>query len=182
MKSRVYLVFGIIGVILLAIFSIKPILLRTCIALFPPNSPSSPVSASPDQTSVEPSSPESEPPGVVQPTISTSPPQTTTAATTGALRVSNPTQHPVRIALLSSSEDTFKTLYPVHWDFAPQEGSQTGLLLSLPEQSLDLQPGDILVGFAQDGSRRYWGPYIVGETDLPLWVAEGKEWQLILQP
>jgi hypothetical protein len=181
MKSRVYLVFGIIGVILLAIFSIKPILLKTCVALFPINSPTSPVSPSPDQTSVEPSTPNPEPPGVIQPTVSTLPPQTTTKAATGALRVSNPTQHPVRIALLSRPEDTVKTL-PVHWDFAPQEGSQTGLLLSLPEQTLDLQPGDILVGFAQDGSRRYWGPYVVGETDLPLWVAEGEEWQLILQP
>jgi hypothetical protein len=55
-------------------------------------------------------------------------------------------------------------------------------LLSLPEQSLDLQPGDVLVGFAQDGSRRYWGPYVVVETDLPLWVPEGQEWQLVLQP
>lgn len=96
--------------------------------------------------------------------------------------MSNPTDYPVRLALLSRSATAPKTPAPAHWDFAPQEGNQTGLLLSLPEQNLNLQPGDVLVGFAQDGSRRYWGPYVVGETDLPFWHREGKEWQLILQP
>jgi len=71
---------------------------------------------------------------------------------------------------------------PIHWDFAPQEGSTSGLILSLPEQTLQLQPGDILVAFAQDGSRRYWGPYVVGETPAPRWQASEAEWQLILTP
>jgi hypothetical protein len=119
---------------------------------------------------------------MIQPTASRLSTEVSSGTTTGALRVSNPTQHPVRVALLSRSTATVEVSTPAHWDFAPQEGSQTGLLLSLPEQSLDLQPGDVLVGFAQDGSRRYWGPYIVGETDLPLWVPEGQEWQLVLQP
>ncbi len=182
MKSRVYLVFGIIGVILLSIFSLKPILLKTCIALFPLTPPSNPVAPTPDTPARAPS------PAAVSPKILQTPSGTPTSTevvsetTTGGLRVSNPTQHPVRVALLSRSTPTVETSTPAHWDFAPQEGSQTGLLLSLPTKSLDLQPGDILVGFAQDGSRRYWGPYVVGETDLPLWVSEGKEWQLILQP
>ncbi|MGB3534534.1 MAG: hypothetical protein WBA13_13595 [Microcoleaceae cyanobacterium] len=182
MKSRAYLVFGIIGVILLSVLSLKPILLKTCIALFPLTPPSNPVSAPPEIPAVVPSPTASSP--SVRVTTSITPITTESAAetATGGLRVSNPTQHPVRVALLNRSNNTASTSTSTHWDFAPQEGSQTGLLLSLPEKSLDLQPGDILVGFAQDGSRRYWGPYIVGETDLPLWVPEGKEWQLILQP
>jgi hypothetical protein len=181
MKSRVYLVFGIIGVILLAGLSIRPILLRTCIALMPSHSSSLPVSEPTVTPSVVPSPTASSPP-MIQPTISRSSTEVSSDTTTGGLRVSNPTQHPVRVTLLSRSNATVEGATPAHWDFAPQEGSQTGLLLSLPETSLDLQPGDVLVGFAQDGSRRYWGPYVVGETDLPLWVPEGKEWQLVLQP
>jgi hypothetical protein len=45
-----------------------------------------------------------------------------------------------------------------------------------------LQAGDVLVAFAQDGSRRYWGPYVVGKTTLPTWNTEQKEWSLVLQP
>ena len=95
-----------------------------------------------------------------------------------AFRVSNQTNHPVRVAWRSRSP----TSEPVHWDFAPREGSVNGLMLSLPEAELRLQPGDILIAFAQDGSRRYWGPYIVGETDSPAWNSQGEEWQLVVQP
>ncbi|MEL7034907.1 MAG: hypothetical protein AAFO04_04725 [Cyanobacteria bacterium J06592_8] len=91
-----------------------------------------------------------------------------------ALRVSNQTSHPVRVVLRSSPDTK-----PVHWDFAPLEGSVNGLILSLPDTDLTLKPGDILIVFAQDGSRRYWGPYIVGETNLPAWNSQAKEWQLI---
>jgi hypothetical protein len=110
----------------------------------------------------------------------------------GRLRVSNQTMHPVRIALLAqgavnsdaelSANQELTYDEPVHWDFAPEEGSAKGLLLSLPETDLRLQAGDILMAFAQDGSRRYWGPYVVGKTDLPRWHAETQEWRLILQP
>lgn len=108
----------------------------------------------------------------------------------GSLRVSNRTDHPIRVALLAQQDlaDTSPTSSasayeePVHWDFAPQEGSTSGLILSLPEQRLQLQPGDVLVAFAQDGSRRYWGPYVVGETPSPTWQAAVAEWQLILTP
>lgn len=111
----------------------------------------------------------------------------------GRLRVSNQTEHPLRVALLSRqanseppvetstpSEGTYKE--PVHWDFAPQEGSMKGLILSLPDTTLQLHEGDILVAFAQDGSRRYWGPYVIGKTSLPTWNEETQEWQLLLIP
>lgn len=112
--------------------------------------------------------------------------------TQGKLRASNQTNHPVRLALLtrnpahsslksdSKSANISKNHLPVHWDFAPQEGSSTGMLLSLPNGNLTLEPGDIIVAFAQDGSRRYWGPYVVGETPYPLWNPQSQEWQLIL--
>jgi len=101
----------------------------------------------------------------------------------GALRVSNQTKHPIRVALLAQAA-TGETPYaqPAHWDFAPEEGREKGLALSLPEKKLELQPGDILVAFAQDGSQRYWGPYVVGKTKAPGWEARGAEWQLVLRP
>lgn len=109
----------------------------------------------------------------------------------GKLRVSNPTSHPVRVALLSlqagdmkQAETGDRQTYsePVHWDFAPGEGSQKGLILSLPDGEVQIQTGDVLVAFAQDGSRQYWGPYVLGQTDLPAWNGDRKEWQLILRP
>lgn len=105
----------------------------------------------------------------------------------GTLRMSNQTDQPVRLALLArqpllkgSVVGGSKNDVPAHWDFAPQEGSVKGLILSLPKGNLKLHKGDILVAFAQDGSRRYWGPYIVGETSLPSWNAQNQEWLLVL--
>ena len=88
--------------------------------------------------------------------------------------MSNQTDQPVRLALLarrSGSSSSAQPTYgnPAHWDFAPGEGSGKGLLLSLPDGNLKLKKGDILVAFAQDGSGSYWGPYVVGETALPVW-------------
>jgi hypothetical protein len=112
----------------------------------------------------------------------------------GNLRISNPTDYPVRIALLAKSSTKSKSSQiaksatgssyesPAHWDFAPQEGSAKGLIVSLPDHILKVKPGDILVAFAQDGSRQYWGPYVVGETEFPIWNAKTGEWQVILQP
>ncbi|MUG94206.1 hypothetical protein F7734_18155 [Scytonema sp. UIC 10036] len=108
----------------------------------------------------------------------------------GSLRMSNQTNQPVRLALLSrnsiikgkaASSKTAIDAVPAHWDFAPQEGSEKGLILALPNGDLKLEKGDILVAFAQDGSRHYWGPYVVGETFAPSWNAQTKEWQLILR-
>lgn len=106
----------------------------------------------------------------------------------GSLRMSNQTNQPVRLALLSrqsinkvkASKTAADDAVPAHWDFAPQEGSEKGLILALPNGDLKLEQGDILVAFAQDGSRRYWGPYVVGETISPSWNAQSKEWQLVL--
>jgi len=110
----------------------------------------------------------------------------------GVLRISNPTGYPVRVALLSkkgssdaaiAKADTRSSYeVPAHWDFAPEEGGANGLLVSLPDRTLKLKQGDVLVAFAQDGSGRYWGPYVVDETALPAWNAKAIEWQLMLQP
>ncbi len=119
-----------------------------------------------------------------------------TAGNLGKLRVSNPTDHPVRVALLAQKSEAAENsasvnsgaeldltfVEPVHWDFAPGEGRTRGLILSLPDQDLQLQDGDVLVAFAQDGSRRYWGPYVVGQTASPQWNSETTEWQLVIQP
>lgn len=130
-------------------------------------------------------------PSVKQETPAESSPQSPDAKAPisgGALRVSNQTEQPLRVALLTqsatNSSATSKPKYgePVHWDFAPGEGSSQGLILSLPEGNLKLHKGDVIVAFAQDGSRRYWGPYVVGETDAPLLNRKTSEWQLILQP
>ncbi|MGE5655566.1 MAG: hypothetical protein ACM37W_03050 [Actinomycetota bacterium] len=104
------------------------------------------------------------------------------AGSQGVLRVSNRTAHPVRVAILARHSDRKSEAKPAHWDFAPGEGSRKGLLLSLPGTKLKLKPGDILVVFAQDGSRRYWGPYVVGESASPTWNAKATEWQLVLEP
>jgi hypothetical protein len=114
------------------------------------------------------------------PTSSPQPQPSNKEARQGAFRAGNPTEHPVRIALLArGSESDYSE--PAHWDFAPGEGSLQGLILSLPQEDLQLKPGDVLVAFAQDGSRRYWGPFVVGETPEPVWEQQTGQWRLILQ-
>ncbi|MCG6136255.1 MAG: hypothetical protein MET45_16680 [Nostoc sp. LLA-1] len=107
----------------------------------------------------------------------------------GNLRMSNRTNQPVRLALLArqpqvknADNKQINNDVPAHWDFDPQEGSEKGLKLSLPNGNLKLEPGDIIIAFAQDGSRRYWGPYVVGETSLPEWNQQNQEWLLVLNP
>jgi hypothetical protein len=80
---------------------------------------------------------------------------------------------------IESASSAFRE--PVHWDFVPGEGAARGLVLGLPDADLAIQPGDVLTAFAQDGSQRYWGPYVVGDTDFPRWNAEAEEWVLILR-
>ncbi|MBD2326511.1 hypothetical protein [Alkalinema sp. FACHB-956] len=111
----------------------------------------------------------------------------------GNLRISNQSEHPVRIALRfkadkmsgdkTGDKSTASVRYepPAHWDFAPGEGSDRGLVVALPGRAIQLKKGDILVAFAQDGSQRYWGPFIVGETDEPLWNPQTGEWKLTLE-
>jgi hypothetical protein len=123
-------------------------------------------------------------------TLAQSNPQlpTAIAPVPGALRVSNQTEQPLRVALLTKQPGTNSTTNkdkysePVHWDFAPGEGSSQGLILSLPQGNLKLKPGDVIVAFAEDGSRRYWGPYVVGETPAPVLDRKTSEWQLVLSP
>lgn len=111
------------------------------------------------------------------------------AARQGSLRISNRSDQPLRVALLaksspntrSSQTSTAKYEAPAHWDFAPGEGSSEGLIVSLPNQNTLLQRGDVVVAFAQDGSERYWGPFVVGETDLPRWNRQKGEWELVLE-
>ncbi|MBD0395729.1 MAG: hypothetical protein ICV52_18265 [Microcoleus sp. C1-bin4] len=146
----------------------------------PPTPPVSPVATASADTANEPK-PDSIPtPPESEEELLSSIPANTKA--TGSLRVSNRSEHPVRVALLSKRQAEKSYGKPAHWDFAPGEGGGKGLMLSLPEGKLQVQRGDILVVFAQDGSRRYWGPYVAGETAAPAWNTTAREWQLILQP
>jgi len=146
----------------------------------PPTPPVSPVATASADTANEPK-PDSIPtPPESEEELLSSIPANTKA--TGSLRVSNRSEHPVRVALLSKRQAEKSYGKPAHWDFAPGEGGGKGLMLSLPEGKLQVQKGDILVVFAQDGSRRYWGPYVAGETASPAWNRTAREWQLILQP
>lgn len=113
--------------------------------------------------------------------------QTSTDKTrlSGKLRMSNQTNQPVRLALLARQTGNKSLIgkqaeVPAHWDFDPEEGSTKGLILSLPIGNLKLEKGDILVAFAQDGSRSYWGPYVVGETSQPTWNSQSQEWVLVI--
>ncbi|GAB4211478.1 MAG: hypothetical protein OHK0012_03990 [Synechococcales cyanobacterium] len=93
-------------------------------------------------------------------------------------RVGNRSPHPVRVVLLQRQGGS----EPAHWDFAPGEGGSEGLLLSLGEEPLILRPGDVVVSFALDGSRRYWGPNVVGESVAPFWDPVRRIWSMVLQP
>jgi hypothetical protein len=115
------------------------------------------------------------------------------SAPSGRLRVSNRSEHPIRLAMRLKSEKMRGDKYnekvsqrdryeaPAHWDFYAGEGSDRGLVVALPNRSLHLSKGDVVIAFAQDGSRRYWGPFIVGETDNPIWDPATQEWKLILE-
>ncbi|WP_019498496.1 hypothetical protein [Pseudanabaena sp. PCC 6802] len=102
----------------------------------------------------------------------------------GALRVGNRTEHSVRIVLLSGKRDraSWDGVEPVNWDFAPSEGGAEGLLLSLPNGQIEVAQGDIMFAFATDGSRLYWGPHVVGQTNSLVWNGDRREWNMILEP
>ncbi|MEG4022667.1 hypothetical protein [Microcoleus sp. S13C4] len=147
---------------------------------YPPTPPVSPVATPSAGTASEPKSDSIPTPPDPEEELLSSIPANTNAS--GSLRVSNRSEHPVRVALLSKRQSKESYGKPAHWDFAPGEGGGKGLMLSLPEGNLEVKRGDILVVFAQDGSRRYWGPYVAGETASPAWNSTAGEWQLILQP
>lgn len=127
-----------------------------------------------------------EAPKIVIPPLPTSLPRPTVVVgtTQGSLRVGNRTDRPIRLVLLlrSGSRNAWNQVEPLNWDFAPGEGGSEGLLLSLPNGKVTLSKGDIIFAFATDGSRAYWGPNIVGETDAPFWDKERQEWSMVLQP
>ncbi len=125
-----------------------------------------------------------EPPIVVPPLPSLLPRPTVIPGTQpGTLRVGNRTDHPVRlVVLVRSAGRNGSASEPLNWDFAPGEGGEEGLLLSLPADKVQLRAGDIIFAFATDGSRAYWGPNVVGQTDAPFWDKRRQEWSMILQP
>ncbi|MCU0551441.1 MAG: hypothetical protein MUC48_19025 [Leptolyngbya sp. Prado105] len=164
---------GIAGAILMKLFSIE-------ISIAPASSNSVPVIKTTESPSVE---------SVTSAKIE-KPDAVAVASKQGNLRIRNRSGYPIRVALLSrqpkdgnlksdSSQSGFAL--PAHWDFAPQEGSETGLLVSLPNRSIQLKRGDVVVAFAQDGSQRYWGPFVVGETGRPDWNAQAAEWELVIE-
>ncbi len=107
-------------------------------------------------------------------------PTSTPSNRTGGLRVGNRTPFPIRVVLLQRRNPQ---PVPVHWDFAPGEGGSEGLVLSVQEREpLQLTPGDVIIAFALDGSRRYWGPNVVDETLAPFWDADTRVWTMIIQP
>lgn len=192
MKAKLYPVFLITGSILLSLISLRQFLFHYCVRSIQPQ-PSKQVALS-LPTPLSTTLPKTSVPALPQPTakpiltppskavspISTLSTSTPPKTSQGTFRVSNQSEHPVRVALLSRSSR--QSAEPVHWDFAPEEGSHGGLMLSLPEGDLTLKSGDVLVVFAQDGSRYYWGPYVVGETSFPTWNPKGKEWHLVVKP
>ncbi len=140
---------------------------------------------------IEPSTSKDSMPPVIEVEPSPTAPPTTTPSVAivqpslaNGLRIRNTSPYPIRVVLLSqqpASNNSPANAYraPVHWDFAPKEGSSAGLLLSLPEGNLTLSKGDVLVAFALDGSRHYWGPYVVGKT-RGLSRSAASEWQLVI--
>ncbi|MCF2970742.1 hypothetical protein L1047_05975 [Synechococcus sp. Nb3U1] len=107
---------------------------------------------------------------------------TTTSARTGSFRVGNRTPYPIRLVILMRGGERLINPETAHWDFAPGEGGSEGLVLSLGEEPLQISPGDIVVAFTLDGTRRYWGPNVVGESLAPFWNGESSSWSMILQP
>lgn len=198
-KSSVYPAFivasllGLVGLLLVLWlrFSVSIELTEPQTSSLPEPVPTPPQSLSGEPFSTMPSVPNpvtksTAPVAIDTPTVTSYEP-VRVAAGVGALRMSNQTDQPVRVALLARRSAAASAGQPInddpaHWDFAPGEGSAKGLILSLPEGNLKLKKGDILVAFAQDGSRRYWGPYVVGETASPVWHRQTAEWQMILQP
>ncbi|MBD1859765.1 MULTISPECIES: hypothetical protein [Leptolyngbya] len=169
----VIVLIGIVGAGLMKLFAIE-------ISIAPAAPNAVPMIKTTESPSVEP----------VAPVKIEKPNATAIAAKQGNLRIRNRSDYPIRVALLSRQpkEANLKSgspqsgfAPPAHWDFAPQEGSQSGLLVSLPQRSIQLKRGDVVVAFAQDGSQRYWGPFVVGETERPDWSAQAGEWELVIE-
>ncbi|NJK63915.1 MAG: hypothetical protein HC921_15625 [Synechococcaceae cyanobacterium SM2_3_1] len=107
---------------------------------------------------------------------------TNLAPRTGSLRLGNRTDFPVRVVVMLRSGDYKDQPQVFHWDFAANEGGSEGLPLSLEEDPLLISPGEIIMAFSLDGSQRYWGPNLVGESLSPFWEPNLEVWSMILQP
>ncbi|MEM9219753.1 MAG: hypothetical protein AAGD25_36170 [Cyanobacteria bacterium P01_F01_bin.150] len=118
----------------------------------------------------------------VQPTDNGSLPQRLTTAQSVEVERNEVSMNVATNAVISN-ETSESPQYgePIHWDFVPREGHESGLVLAIAEGYIKVQTGDILTAFAQDGSRRYWGPYVVGITESPVWNSETQEWSLVLE-
>ncbi|MBC7882105.1 MAG: hypothetical protein H7Y37_12325 [Anaerolineae bacterium] len=107
--------------------------------------------------------------------------QPATLVKLGELRVGNKTPYPVRVVVTKGDG----SLEGAFWDFAPGEGGSEGIRLTLPDKPdkpMLLAEGDVLTIFALDGSRRYWGPNILGKTVAPFWDGKRKIWSTVLRP
>jgi len=124
--------------------------------------------------------PENLPVVVSSPTVAASKPSSAGQGQKGTLRVGNYTEHPIRLVLLLRQKGQPST-EPLSWDFAPGEGGKDGLQLSMPKAPVYIKQGDVIMAFATDGSRTYWGPTVVGETNTLAWQRDRQEWNLIIQ-
>ncbi|NJM00226.1 MAG: hypothetical protein HC924_16165 [Synechococcaceae cyanobacterium SM2_3_2] len=101
---------------------------------------------------------------------------------TGSFRVGNRTPFPIRVVALLRGGGGVLNPERAHWDFAPGEGAQEGLLLSLGDAPLTLNSGDVVMAFALDGTGRYWGPFLAGATQYPGWDPDQETWLLPFPP
>lgn len=108
------------------------------------------------------------------PSVPTPPP----AGRKGSLRVGNTTDLKVRVVLTKRDG----SVTGAFWDYEPQEGSAEGVELSLGENPLVIQEGDILMAFSPEFPDRYWGPDIIGATPAPFWDNKRKGWSALLRP
>lgn len=96
----------------------------------------------------------------------------------GEVRVGNKTSYPVRVVVTKNDG----SLEGAFWDFAPGEGGTEGIRLALADKPIMMTDGDVLTVFAVDGSRRYWGPNILGRTAAPFWDSKRRLWSTVLRP
>ncbi|BAC91690.1 hypothetical protein [Gloeobacter violaceus] len=96
----------------------------------------------------------------------------------GEVRVGNKTPYPVRVVVTKADG----SLEGAFWDFAPGEGGTEGIRLALADRPIVLGEGDVITIFTVDGSRRYWGPSIIGRTNAPFWDAKRRLWTTVLRP
>ncbi|AGY60733.1 hypothetical protein GKIL_4487 [Gloeobacter kilaueensis JS1] len=96
----------------------------------------------------------------------------------GEVRIGNKTPYPVRVVITKADG----SLEGAFWDFAPGEGGSEGIRLALANKPVLLGEGDVITVFTVDGSRKYWGPNILGRTLAPFWDGRRRMWTSVLRP